>query len=222
MHKRKILTHPDGASHPDHRLEQVYERMAPNYDLRHQRWLRFAGGEAQAALEAAVRMVLTPRSVILDAGAGTGRIARSLLAEGFPPEQVTLLEPSRAMLELCYDIPVTKRLGRIEEMPFADRSFDVVTCAWALEVVTQPEQALHELCRVLHTGGVLCLTFCSQAPLRDLGDWVMRSALKLRGTGNFLHTFDVVAALKETIPCEVQIMLCSGPASTIVARRRAE
>ncbi len=207
---------------PDQPLLRAYDRLAPNYDFRHQRWLRFAGGEAQAALEAAVRMVLEPGSTILDAGAGTGRFARSLLSEGFPPKQITLLEPSRAMLELCDDIPVKKRRGRIEEMPFADRTFDVVTCAWALEVVTQLEQALHELCRVLQTGGVLCLTFCAQAPLRDLGDWVMRSALKLRGTGNFLHTFDVVAALKETIPCEVQIMPCSGPASTIVARRRAE
>ncbi|SFS13869.1 class I SAM-dependent methyltransferase [Yoonia litorea] len=213
--------HMDRAILPDQRLLRAYDRLAPTYAFRHQRWLRFAGGEAQAALEAAVRMVLASGSTILDAGAGTGQFARSLLSEGFPPEQITLLDPSRAMLEYCDDIPVTKTLGRIEEMPFANRSFDVVTCAWALEVVTQPDLALSELCRVLKIGGVLCLTFCAQAPLRDLVDWAMRSAVKLRGTGNFLQTFDVIAALQETMPCEVQIMPCSGPAATIIARRLA-
>ena len=76
----------------------VYNRLAPRYDKLHRRWLRFAGGEAQAALEAAVRVAISPDAAILDVGCGTGRFARALIDEGVLPEKITLLDPSTAML----------------------------------------------------------------------------------------------------------------------------
>ena len=86
------------STYPDDRMIQLYDRIAPVYDHLHRRWLRFAGGEAQAALEAAVRVAMTPDAALLDVGCGTGRFVRGLMADGIAPEQITLVDPSEAML----------------------------------------------------------------------------------------------------------------------------
>ena len=44
------------------------------------------------------------------------------------------------------------------ELPFADDSFDVVTCLEALEFLPDPRGALAEMCRVLRPGGTLLTT----------------------------------------------------------------
>lgn len=205
----------------DDTMVHAYDRLAPVYDALHRRWLRFAGGEAQAALEAAVRVAMTPKATLLDAGCGTGRFARALLAEGVAPWQVTLLDPSDAMLGRCSDIPVLRMRGRLEALPFQDASFDAVTCAWALETVPRPDDALHELCRVLRPGGILCLTFCADKPARGLVDRLMRFSLELRGTGTFLKSEAIVGTLRDKPGFGVQAVPCAGPVATLIVRRWA-
>lgn len=206
-------------ANPDDRLIALYDRLAPDYDHLHQRWLRFAGGEAQAALEAAVRVALTPDAELLDAGCGTGRFARGLLDGGIDPRQVTLLDPSEAMLSRCSDLPVQQCLGRLEDLPFADASFDIVTSAWAVETVPQSHAALRELCRVLRPGGIMCLTFCAEKPVRGLVDWLMCKCLSLRQTGRFLEVEYVTRLLKTSMGCDVQVLPSTGPAATVIAPR---
>jgi len=207
------------STHTDDRRIHLYERLAPVYDSMHRRWLRFSGGEAQAALEAAVRTAVTPNSVILDAGCGTGRFSRALLSEGVSVDQVILLDASRSMLDACTDIPARQVLGRLEALPFADGAFDVVVCAWAIETVPKPERALDELCRVLRPGGLLCLAFCADRPTRGVVDRVTRELLRRRGTGNFLNPAEVVSTLKRSMRCDVRIVPVAGPAAMIMARR---
>ena len=48
------------ATLPHDRVD-LYDQIAPQYDKLHSRWLRYAGGEAQAALEAAVRAIARSR-----------------------------------------------------------------------------------------------------------------------------------------------------------------
>ncbi|WP_298843877.1 class I SAM-dependent methyltransferase [uncultured Roseobacter sp.] len=201
------------------KMIRVYDHLAPFYDVLHRRWLRFAGGEAQAALEAAVRMAMTPHSQLLDVGCGTGHFARTLLSEGTSPRQITLLDPSEAMLAHCRDIPVCQRRNRLEAMPFADETFDVVTCAWALETVPHPERALHELIRVLRPDGALCLTFCAGVPARRPTEWLVQKSMTLRGTGRFLDPAQVISVLRNTAFCDVRVVPCAGLAATLIARR---
>lgn len=197
----------------------LYDKLAPRYDKLHHRWLRHAGGEAQAALEGLVRALATPNSKFLDAGCGTGNLARALIAEGMPPNLITLLDPSAAMLARCADIPVPKIQGRLESLPFEDGTFDLVTCAWALETVPDPYLALTELCRVVRAGGALCLAFCADEPARGLADGLMRQALLFRGTGRFMSRSRLMQAFERFENFEVRAIPSHGPASTLLARR---
>ncbi|MEL6838235.1 MAG: methyltransferase domain-containing protein [Pseudomonadota bacterium] len=206
-------------SNPDDGMIRLYNCLAPVYDRLHQRWLRFAGGEAQAALEAAVRVAMNSDTTLLDAGCGTGRFARRLLSEGVRPEQITLLDPSWAMLARSADLPVEKTRGRLEALPFAEASFDIVTCAWAIETVLEPSDAVDELCRVLRPGGLLCLTFCAVKPARSILDQIMQARLAYRRTGRFLDIDTIKAQVSRAVNGDVQIMPSSGPAATLIARR---
>ena len=197
----------------------VYDRLAANYDRRHRRWLRHAGGEAQAALEAAVRALAGPGTNLLDAGCGTGALARALLDEGVSPEAITLLDPSEAMLARCADLPVRRVNGRLEALPFGNGEFDMITCAWALETVPVPAVALRELCRVLRPGGALCLVFCARAPARALSAWLLRQTIQWRGAGQFLSRQSVIETLRSFGGFEVRAIPNSGPAAALLVRR---
>lgn len=204
-------------SNPDR--VSVYDRLAPRYERLHQRWLRYAGGEAQVALEAAVRALTTPATNLLDAGCGTGAFARTLSADGGSPAYVTLLDPSDAMLSRCADLKARRVKGRLEALPFNDGEFDLVTCAWALETTQHLQTSIGELCRVVRPGGVLCLIFCAEAPTGTLGAWLMRQAILLRGTGQFLSPDVVCEAIRAFDEFEVRTIPNRGPAAAIVARR---
>lgn len=208
-------------AHSDTRTVALYDRLAPRYDRLHLRWLRHAGGEAQVALEAIVRAIVTPGSTLLDAGCGTGAFARRLIAEGVSPSQVTLLDPSEAMLRACADIAAWKVKGGLEALPFEDGAFDIVTCAWALETVGDMEGALAELARVVRPGGVLCLAFCARRPPGGLTAWWMRQSITWQGAGRFLESDGVRAALERTGAFDVRTVPHRGPATALLARRIA-
>lgn len=203
---------------PRDRVDQ-YDRLASRYDRLHRRWLRHAGVEAQAALEALVRALSRPSSTLLDVGCGTGKLARALVAEGMSPDQMTLLDPSAAMLARCADIPAPKIRGRLEALPFEGEAFDLVTCVWALETVPDPYPALTELCRVVRAGGALCLAFCADEPARGLADSLMRQALLYHGTGRFLSRSRLVQAIESFGGFDVRVIPSHGPASTLLAMR---
>lgn len=206
-------------AHPD--LAGLYDRLAPDYDRLHRRWLQYAGGEAQAALEATVRAVAMPGMELLDAGCGTGAFARRLAAEGQVNARFTLLDPSDAMLALCRDVPANRICGRLERLPLPSNHFDIVTCAWALETAVDVEQALAELHRVTRPGGMMCLAFCAETPALRLRDWIMKAALTYRGTGRFLPVGHVSGILNSRFGMDVRRLPCGGPAAALIARRNA-
>ncbi|MDX1613054.1 MAG: class I SAM-dependent methyltransferase [Candidatus Promineifilaceae bacterium] len=112
---------------------------------------------------------------ILDVAAGSGRLAASLLdgyavAHSNPrgqnySAQIAAVDASLPMLRLADDKPLLARAQRRGQLaliqalagalPFADHSFDAVTCLEALEFFPSDVTALAEMVRVLRPGGLL-------------------------------------------------------------------
>ncbi|MCP4307728.1 MAG: methyltransferase domain-containing protein, partial [bacterium] len=137
----------------------VYDKIAPRYDRMHATWLRYAGGEAQAAFEAAVMSSLSAGMRILDAGSGTGRLARHIVASGPEQLELTLVDRCRSMLSQSADLPVRLVEGCLMALPFENEMFDLVSAAWSVESTPNPARVVRELLRVLRPGGQLVLVF---------------------------------------------------------------
>lgn len=130
----------------------AYERGRPGYPEEAVRWL--AGDE--------------PRDVV-DLGAGTGKLTRSLVALG---HRVTAIEPLTEMLELLPSAApgAFAILGNAEVIPLPDAHADVVTCAQSFHWFDHPV-ALPEIARVLRPDGRLAIVWNTRD---DREPWVAR------------------------------------------------
>jgi SAM-dependent methyltransferase len=133
-------------------VADVYERGRPGYPDEAVRWLV---GE-------------TPSDVV-DLGAGTGKLTRSLVSLG---HRVTAIEPLPEMLEqLVAAAPgAFALLGSAEVIPLPDESADVVTAAQAFHWFDHAV-ALPEIARVLRPHGRLALVWNRRD---DREPWVAR------------------------------------------------
>jgi SAM-dependent methyltransferase len=101
------------------------------------------------------RLPLAPGARLLDAGCGSGRtldeLARYGRASGIDlsPEAV-----AAAQRRGHRDV----RVGRVEELPYPDATFDVVTCLDVIEHTPDDRASLAELRRVARPGGLLLVT----------------------------------------------------------------
>jgi SAM-dependent methyltransferase len=121
-------------------VADAYERARPGYPEDSVRWL--TGDEPCA---------------VVDLGAGTGKLTRTLAALG---HRVTAVEPLPEMREhLRTAVPEATALeGSAESLPLPDGSADVVTCAQSFHWFDHAT-ALVEIARVLRPGGRLALVW---------------------------------------------------------------
>lgn len=105
-----------------------------------------------------------PDAQVLDVATGTGRLPLTLLAQPGFQGTVVALDASREMLTLArakladYGERATLLHHDAAPLPFADASFDAVTCIEALEFLPDPGLALREMARVLRPGGTLLVS----------------------------------------------------------------
>jgi ubiquinone/menaquinone biosynthesis C-methylase UbiE len=98
---------------------------------------------------------------ILDVGSGAGQILGHLLKRTHPETRLVAFDLSHQMLRrartrLGSDRP-SYVTGDLTQLPFADASFDCITCGWVIEHLPDPRPGLRELSRVLLPGGRLLL-----------------------------------------------------------------
>ncbi len=141
------------------RVRAVFDSVATKYDLMndlmsfgiHRLWKRYAVELAG----------LRPGHKVLDLASGTGDLAARYSGLVGPEGLVTMTDINAAMLDQGRARMADKGLiGNIaylqvnaEAIPFEDGMFDCVTIGFGLRNVTDKQQALNEMFRVLKPGG---------------------------------------------------------------------
>ncbi len=172
---------------PDEDVSARYDRAASRYDHFRALWLRLAGAGAEAARLEDLRTALHPGARVLDAGCGTGALARRIV-ELEPTAELTLIDASAEMLARSADVPGRHLKASVLDLPLPDASFDLVVSAWVIETVDDPHRAVQEYLRVLAPGGVALYTFCSlpEGWFSRAGSSWLRFAVDRGFAGDFL------------------------------------
>jgi SAM-dependent methyltransferase len=100
------------------------------------------------------RLALAPDARILDAGCGSGRMLDELGMRG----RVTGVDENPGAVAATRHRGHSAMRCNIEQMPFADASFDLVTCLDVIEHTPDDCRTLRELRRVTRPGGTLLVT----------------------------------------------------------------
>jgi SAM-dependent methyltransferase len=117
------------------------------------------------------RLPLEPDARLLDAGCGSGRTLDDLARYG----RVSGIDLSSEAVACAHrrgheDV----RVAPVEDLPFADATFDVVTCLDVIEHTPDDRATLAELRRVTRPGGLLVITVPAYQALWSWHDEVNR------------------------------------------------
>lgn len=141
------------------RIHSIFSRIANRYDLFnalsslgiHKRWLRSVVKAANA----------NQQTVMLDIAAGTGDVSFAV-AEDSHPAHIVLSDFNAEMLAVAQrrldegegkGTQIELEVVDGQQLPFADASFDLVTCAYGVRNMPNRMAALKEAHRVLKPGG---------------------------------------------------------------------
>jgi demethylmenaquinone methyltransferase/2-methoxy-6-polyprenyl-1,4-benzoquinol methylase len=170
-------------------VREVFDSVADRYDLMndlmslgiHRLWKRFTIGMAD----------LKPGQRVLDLAGGTGDLTRMMAPRVGREGLVVLSDINAAMLGNGRSRLLDKGISgnvdfaqaNAEHLPFRDASFDLVTMAFGLRNVTDKQQALNSISRVLRPGGRLLVLEFSRpaAALRPAYDFYSFSILPKLG-----------------------------------------
>jgi SAM-dependent methyltransferase len=138
------------------REEWTGERTVAAWRKWHAQIAAFTRGATDAILEAAQ---LRPGMRVLDLASGVGDPALSIAAAVGPSGRVTASDMGPGMISLAEEIARKKGLPNIEfreanaeSLPFADASYDVLTCRFGIMFFPDLAKALRECFRVLKPG----------------------------------------------------------------------
>ena len=141
------------------KIRQMFDNIAPSYDkLNHIMSLNVDKLWRRYALKSIVDG--TPQR-ILDVACGTGDSTVSIARAAAPGTQVTGADISEGMMALVMEKAekagvgdrVTLEVADGEALPYADGTFDRVTCAFGIRNFEHKEKGLAEFHRVLKEGG---------------------------------------------------------------------
>jgi ubiquinone/menaquinone biosynthesis C-methylase UbiE len=105
-----------------------------------------------------------PQPIVLDVATGTSRLPLALCRQPLFHGQIIALDNARRMLHEAtqYVQAYRDRIMWVWQpavpLPFADQTFDLVTCLEAVEFMPSTPAALREFIRVLKPGGLLLVT----------------------------------------------------------------
>ena len=103
---------------------------------------------------------MRPTDRVLDVGCGTGELLLRIAAR-YPAARLAGIDPVPEMLEVAkrkLSPAVDLRVGWANELPWPDRSLDIVLSCNMFHYITHPVDAVKEMERVLVPGGQIIIT----------------------------------------------------------------
>lgn len=161
---------------------RFHESLAGKWE---RKYLKSSFASRQEILSECLTHVPLSGTSWLDAGCGTGTLARWLAQQGC---EVQAVDAAPEMLRVARELtsrvagvlPLSfRQIATIEELPFPADCFDGVLCSSVLEYVSDPDTCLEELRRVLRPNGILLISVPSarsivRALLRMTYAWTAR------------------------------------------------
>jgi demethylmenaquinone methyltransferase/2-methoxy-6-polyprenyl-1,4-benzoquinol methylase len=161
-----VLTRSDSAPDNPHawpdkadRVRRMFASVAPTYDLLNH--LASANIDKSWRRRAVQLSQLPENAAVLDLCTGTGDLALAYCCAEPPPARVIGTDFCAPMLQIGREKAAGHahggRLNFLEadalRLPFADGTFDVVSCAFGLRNLSSTQAGLNECFRVLRPGG---------------------------------------------------------------------
>lgn len=147
-------------------LPQIYERLWRPVLF----WGFTARNTAQEDRRKLRLLDLKPGDTVLDVACGPGNTTRTLLAAIGPDGLAVGVDSSPTMLaQAVRDTVAGSPVGYVRadavDLPFADASFDAISCYGALYLMDDPLGAVREMIRLLAPGGrIAIMTTCARGP----------------------------------------------------------
>lgn len=156
-----MRTHWDTDAQANEFTRGLFDGLPTKYDLlaevlsfgQNRRW-------RHAMVDAALR--ISPRARrVLDVATGTAGVALAWTQRaqvdvvGVDLTEQMLREGRRRVAQRGAESQIRLVVGRAEQLPFPDKSFDALTFTYLLRYVTDPAATLRELARVVRPGGAI-------------------------------------------------------------------
>lgn len=182
-----LLRDPHAAADKRLRVQKMFSAIAPSYDLNnrlHSLWLdqHWRGRAVELA-------GVKPTDVVIDVACGTGDLAMKFAARA---QRVIGIDFTLAMLPIAQEKATRGNAhgllyvnGDAIALPLADASADVVSIAFGIRNVADPQAALREFRRVLRPGGraaILEFSLPANPLLRRLYNFYFRQILPRTAT----------------------------------------
>ncbi len=163
-----------------------FDRQAAEYDQRDTYY--YSRNGKISCRDIAGTLLKHPYETLLDVGCGTGFLLELLSTQKTAQYFGLDLSPEMIRAAERKKIPGTEyTVGSAEALPFADNSFDVVTCSQSFHHYPHPEKAMAEAYRVLKPGGLYIL---SDTGIGGIGAWIDNHILFKLATSGDCHTTD--------------------------------
>lgn len=150
------------------------------------------------AIELLDRAELFPGIRMLDIACGTGIVARVAASRLNGDGRIVGIDMNPAMIEVARRAAAAEEfaiewvVGKVEALPFPDRSFDLITIQQGLQFFPDKLGALHECARVLGPGGTLAIGIWSSLEKQGIQQIYAEAIEHLTGSASMHVSYGTV------------------------------